>query len=303
MKGFRFIVFTCFMLLTTSMLAQELKCTVTVNSSQIQGTNKQVFETLQTALNDFMNNYHWTEFVYGTNERIDCNFMFTVTAYNDNLFTTTLQIQARRPVYGTSYTTTLFNFKDNEVNFNYAEFDPIEINNSTYENNLTAILGYYAYIIIGLDLDSFGKLGGTPAFQSAEQIVTMSQGRSDSEGNGWKAFDNDKNRYALINNLMNERFRKFREFFYEYHRLALDNMAVNVDNARARIAEGLPVLREMNRLYPNAIAILAFLDAKNDELISLFSSSKAPAQERNDVYNVLMDINPALGARYDAIKP
>ncbi len=286
-----------------SLSAQELKCLVSVNTSQLQGTNKQVFETLQSALNEFMNAQHWTDLVYGNNERIDCSFMFNVTAYSSDVLTTTLQIQARRPVYGTSYTTPLFNFKDNEVNFTYVEFDPIEVNGNTYENNLTAVLAYYAYIIIGLDLDSYGKLGGTAAFQRAEQIVSLSQSRSDSEGSGWKAFDSDKNRYALINNLMDERFRKFREFFYDYHRQALDNMASNVDNARARIASGLPVLREINRLYPSAIAIMSFLDAKNDELISLFGSSKAPSQQRTEVYNILMDINPALGSRYEAIKP
>ncbi len=283
--------------------AQELKCTVTINSSQIQGTNKQVFETLQAALNDFMNNHQWTDLSYGINERIECTMLFNVTEHSDDMFTTTLQVQARRPVYGTAYTTTLLNFNDKKVNFKYVEFDPIEINNSTYENNLTAILAYYAYIIIGMDLDSFGKMGGTPAFQMAEQIVTMSQSRSDAEGEGWKAFDDDKNRYALINNLMDERFRKFREYYYEYHRLALDNMATNVANARARISAGLPVLRDLNRLYPGAIALMAFLDAKNDELISLFSSDKAPAQERTAVYDVLMDVNPALGTRYEPIKP
>lgn len=282
-------------LCTLPLAAQELKCSVTVNTSQLQGTNKQVFETLQSALNEFMNSHHWTDLVYGTNERIDCSFLFNVTAYTDDAFTTSLQIQARRPVYGTSYTTPLFNFKDNSVNFSYVEFDPIEVNNNTFENNLTAVLAYYAYIIIGLDLDSYSKLGGTAAFQTAEQIVSLSQSRSDAEGKGWKAFDDDKNRYALINNLMDERFRKFREYFYEYHRLALDNMATNVDNGRARIASGLPVLREINRLYPSSIAIMSFLDAKNDELISLFSSQKAPAQQRTEVYNVLMDINPALG--------
>lgn len=290
-------------LCTLPLAAQELKCSVTVNTSQLQGTNKQVFETLQSALNEFMNGHHWTDLVYGTNERIDCSFLFNVTAYTDDAFTTSLQIQARRPVYGTSYTTPLFNFKDNSVNFSYVEFDPIEVNNNTFEDNLTAVLAYYAYIIIGLDLDSYSKLGGTAAFQTAEQIVSLSQSRSDAEGKGWKAFDDDKNRYALINNLMDERFRKFREYFYEYHRLALDNMASNVDNGRARIASGLPVLREINRLYPSSIAIMSFLDAKNDELISLFGSSKAPSQQRTEVYNVLMDINPALGTRYEAIKP
>ena len=284
--------------------AQELKCTVNINSSQIQGTNKQVFETLQTALNDFMNNYRWTDLVYATGERIDCNFMFVVSKYEDDLFTTTLQIQARRPVFGTAYSTTIFNFKDVNVTFNYVEFSPIEINNNTFENNLTAVLAYYAYMIIGLDLDSFQKFGGTSAFQSAEQIVNLSQGRSGSEGTGWKkSFGDNKNRYALINNFMDERYRKFREYFYDYHRQALDNMSSNVDNARARITSGLPVLRDLNRLDPGAFAVLSFLDAKNDELINIFSSPKALPKERNDVYEVLMDVNPALGSRYEVIKP
>jgi len=291
-------------LLAVSVNAQELKCNVTINSSQIQGTNKQVFETLQTALTDLMNNYRWTDLVYATGERIECNFMFVVSKYEDDIFTTTLQIQARRPVFGTVYSTTIFNFKDMNVNFKYVEFDPLEINSNTYENNLTAVLAYYAYMIIGLDLDSFQKLGGSSVFQMAEQIVNISQSRSDVEGMGWKkSFSDNKNRYALVNNMMDERFRKFREYFYEYHRQALDNMSTNVDNARARIATGLPVLRDLNRLEPGAIVLLSFLDAKNDELINIFSSTKAQTQERNDVYEVLMDVNPALGSRYEVIKP
>jgi len=298
------IVIGILCLLAVSVNAQELKCNVTINSSQIQGTNKQVFETLQTALTDLMNNYRWTDLVYATGERIECNFMFVVSKYEDDIFTTTLQIQARRPVFGTVYSTTIFNFKDMNVNFKYVEFDPLEINSNTYENNLTAVLAYYAYMIIGLDLDSFQKLGGSSVFQMAEQIVNISQSRSDVEGMGWKkSFSDNKNRYALVNNMMDERFRKFREYFYEYHRQALDNMSTNVDNARARIATGLPVLRDLNRLEPGAIVLLSFLDAKNDELINIFSSTKAQTQERNDVYEVLMDVNPALGSRYEVIKP
>lgn len=292
------------LLLALSVSAQELKCNVTINSSQIQGTNKQVFETLQTALNDFMNNHRWTDLTYATGERIECNFMFIVTKYEENMFTTTLQVQARRPVFGTVYSTTIFNFKDLNVNFNYVEFEPIEINSNTFENNLTAVLAYYAYMIIGFDLDSFQKLGGTAAFQTAEQIVNLSQSRSDGDGTGWKkSFSDNKNRYALINNVMDERFKKFRDYFYEYHRQALDNMSTNVDNARARIVTGLPVLRDLNRLDPGAILIMSFLDAKNDELINIFSSTKALPKERNDVYEVLMDVNPALGSRYEVIKP
>lgn len=295
------IIVACLLFAIAPLYGQELRCNVTINSSQIQGTNKQVFETLQAGLNDFMNNYRWTGLIYATNELIECNFMIIVKSYVDNLFTTELQVQAKRPVYGTSYSTNIFNFKDNAFVFRYKEFDPIEINNNTFESNLTAVLAYYAYIIIGMDLDSYSRLGGTNAFQIAEQIVTLSQSRSqDAESVGWKAFENDRNRYALIKNLMDERFRKYREYFYEYHRLGLDNMCNGVENSRAKIAAEMPVLRNTYRENPGSIAILSFLDAKNDELINMFK--KGTPKEKEEVYGILMDINPALSNRYEEIK-
>lgn len=282
--------------------AQELNCNLQINSSQIQIANKQVFETLQKDLNDFMNNRHWTSGIYAVGERIDCNFMITIQSYADNVFTTELQIQARRPVYNTSYNTSTFNFKDEQFNFTYVEYDPIEINTTTYESNLTAVLAYYAYIIIGLDLDSYSKLGGTECFRQAENIVNLMQSKSDqNESAGWKAFESNRNRYALINNLMDERFRKYREFFYVYHRQGLDEMSMNVANARAKIAEGLPVLREINRMQPSAVAIQTFLDSKNDEIINIFSK-KGTAKEKNDVYEIMTDVNPTLTSRYETIK-
>ncbi len=282
--------------------AQELNCNLQINSSQIQIANKQVFETLQKELNDFMNNRHWTSGIYAVAERIDCNFMITIQSYVDNVFTTELQIQARRPVYNTSYNTSTFNFKDEHFNFTYVEFDPIEINTTTYESNLTAVLAYYAYIIIGLDLDSYSKLGGTECFRQAENIVNLMQSKSDqNEALGWKAFESNKNRYALINNLMDERFRKYREFFYVYHRQGLDEMTSNVANARAKIAEGLPILCEINRMQPSAIAIQTFLDSKNDEIINIFSK-KGTTKEKTDVYEIMTDVNPTLTSRYEAIK-
>lgn len=282
--------------------AQELNCNLQINSSQIQIANKQVFETLQKELNDFMNNRHWTSGVYSVAERIDCNFMITIQSYADNVFSTELQVQARRPVYNSSYNTSTFNFKDERFNFTYVEFDPIEINTTTYESNLTAVLAYYAYIIIGLDLDSYSKLGGTECFRQAENIVNLMQSKSDqSEALGWKAFESNRNRYALINNLMDERFRKYREFFYTYHRQGLDEMVSNVSNARAKIAEGLPILREINRMQPSAVAIQTFLDSKNEEIINLFSK-KGTTKEKNDVYEIMTDVNPTLTSRYEAIK-
>jgi hypothetical protein len=214
-----------------------------------------------------------------------------------DIFTCEIQIQSRRPVYNSSYNSTLFNFKDNDFTFGYKEFDQLEFNANAVTSNLTAVLAYYAYIIIGYDLDSFARLGGTTCFQSAESIVNAAQGSN--LGDGWKAFDSDKNRYALINNLLDESFKKYREYFYEYHRLGLDEMADNAANARARIAEGLPLLREANRARPSAIVISAFLDAKSDELINIFSN--ATTKEKTDAVEVLSDVNPTQSARWEKI--
>ena len=178
----------------------------------------------------------------------------------------------------------MFNVRDEKVNFIYKEFAPRELNTSRYYNNIAAILAYYAYVVIGMDLDSFSKLGGTPAFHVAEQIVNQSQSKSNEvEASGWKAFDRDRNRYAWINNLLDERFKKFRNFYYDYHRLGLDIMSQNVSNGRAKIAEGLPVLRELKRQYPSSILLITFLDANNDELINMFSS-RATESEKKSVY-------------------
>jgi hypothetical protein len=281
--------------------AQELNCQLQINSSQVQTSNKQIFETLQTALSEFINNRHWTNYVYTEEERIDCNILITIKNYTDNAFTADIQVQARRPVYNSSYNSPIFNFKDENFNFSYVEYDPIEINENTYESNLTAVLAYYAYIILGYDADSFSKLGGTSYFQKAENIVNLMQSRSDAEANGWRAFESTRNRYALINNLMDERFRNFREMFYSYHRLGLDEMTANVENARAKIASLLTVLKEINNMQPAAIATISFLDAKNDEIINIFSK-KGTTKEKETIYELLTDINPTLTHRYEAIK-
>ena len=186
--------------------------------------------------------------------------------------------------------------------FTYKEFDPIELNTSSYDNNLTAVLAYYAYLIIGLDLDSFSRFGGTAAFTAAEQIVNSCQSRSnDAETAGWKmAFADNSTRYSLINDIMNDSFKGLRDFYYEYHRLALDNMAKNVDNARAKIAEKIPVLRELNRKYPGAAFINAFLNAKNDELINIFAKF-GTSEEKRSVHEILVAVNPTLVERYNLI--
>ena len=277
--------------------AQELNCTLSINSDQIQGTNKSVFNTLQKSMSEFMNNRKWTELTYANTERIECTMNVIVKKVDADFFTAEIQIQSRRPIYNSTYNSPLFNFKDNDFSFNYKEFDQLEINANTITSNLTAVLAYYAYLIIGYDMDSYSRLGGTPLFQSAESIVNAAQG-SDL-GKGWKAFETNKNRYALINNILDEAFKKYRNYFYEYHRLGLDEMTSNATNARGRIAEGLPLLREANRARPSAIVISSFLDAKNDELINIFS--KATTKEKTEAVQVLSDINPTQTSRYEQI--
>ncbi|MDD5184804.1 MAG: DUF4835 family protein [Paludibacter sp.] len=277
--------------------AQELNCTIKINSDQIQGTNKSVFNTLEKSLSEFVNNRKWTEMTFANSERIECTMNIIVKKYEDDVVTAEIQVQSRRPIFNTSYYSTLFNFKDNDFTFNYKEFDQLEMNENSLTSNLTAVIAYYAYIIIGYDMDSYSRLGGTPFFQAAERIVNAAQGAN--LGKGWIAFDSTRNRYALINNLLDEAFKKYRNYFYEYHRLGLDEMSTNSVNAIDRISEGLPSLREANRARPSAIVISSFLDAKNDELINIFS--KATTKEKADALEILSDVNPTQISRYETI--
>ena len=292
-----FMLFLSLFFMAIYIKAQELNCSVQINSDQVQGTNKSVFNTLQKSISEFVNNRKWTELTFANTERIECTMNIIVQKVDADLFTAQIQVQSRRPVYNSTYNSPLFNFKDNDFTFNYKEFDQLEINANTLTSNLTAVLAYYSYLIIGYDMDSYSRLGGTSLFQSAESIVNAAQGTD--LGKGWKAFESNKNRYALINNILDEAFKKYRNYFYEYHRLGLDEMTTNMTNARARIAEGLPLLREANRARPSAIVISSFLDAKNDELINIFS--KATTKEKNDAVQILSDINPTYSSRYEQI--
>ena len=293
---YRVLLSIYFLFVIAFVHAQELNCTVQINSDQVQGTNKAVFNTLQKSITEFVNNRKWTEMTYANSERIECTMNIIVKKVDVDVFTSEIQIQSRRTIYNTTYYSPLFNFKDNSFTFNYKEFDQLEMNENTITSNLTAVIAYYAYIIIGYDMDSFTRLGGTQAFQAAESIVNAAQG---ADLAGWKAFESTRNRYALVNNLMDEAFKKYRNFFYEYHRLGLDEMTTNATNARAKIAAGLPLLREANRARPSAIVISSFLDAKNDELINIFS--KASSKEKTDFVQILSDVNPTQSARYESV--
>lgn len=283
------------------MKAQELKCNISINSEQVQGSNKAVFNTLQQSMEEFVNTQRWTNMTFQEKERIECSMMIVVKSVQDNMFVCEFTCQSRRPVFGTTYTTPTLNIKDANFTFTYQEYDRMEFQHNTFTSNLTALVAYYCYLIIGHDMDSFAKLGGTPYFQVCEDIVTSAQSASldNAEMVGWKAFESNRNRYALTNNLMDEAFKKYRAYYYDYHRHGLDEMVNNVANGRARIAKDIKVLKEAYNARPATYLVGTFLDAKSDELVNIFKSGTT--DEKKMVYELLMDIDPTRQDTYENI--
>ena len=287
--------------MSIAMKAQELKCTISINSEQVQGSNKAVFTTLQQSMEEFVNTQRWTNMTFQEKERIECSMMIVVKSVQDNMFVCEFTCQSRRPVFGTTYTTPTLNIKDANFTFTYQEYDRMEFQHNTFTSNLTALVAYYCYLIIGHDMDSFAKLGGTPYFQVCEDIVTSAQSASldNAEMVGWKAFESNRNRYALTNNLMDEAFKKYRAYYYDYHRHGLDEMVNNVANGRARIAKDIKVLKEAYNARPATYLVGTFLDAKSDELVNIFKSGTT--DEKKMVYELLMDIDPTRQDTYENI--
>ena len=287
--------------MSIAMTAQELKCNISINSEQVQGSNKAVFTTLQQSMEEFVNTQRWTNMTFQEKERIECSMMIVVKSVQDNMFVCEFTCQSRRPVFGTTYTTPTLNIKDENFTFTYQEYDRMEFQHNTFTSNLTALVAYYCYLIIGHDMDSFAKLGGTPYFQVCEDIVTSAQSASldNAEMVGWKAFESNRNRYALTNNLMDEAFKKYRAYYYDYHRHGLDEMVNNVANGRARIAKDSKVLKEAYNARPATYLVGTFLDAKSDELVNIFKSGTA--DEKKMVYELLMDIDPTRQDTYENI--
>lgn len=297
----KIVIFALLSLICTGISAQEIQCKVSVNSEQIQGSNKEVFTTLQTAIEEYINQNRWTNLTFSEKERIDCSMLIVVNSVSENLFSCEMTLQSRRPVFGTSYNTPVMNFVDQNFNFTYQEFDRIEWQQNTFTTNLTAMLAFYCYLIIGQDMDTYQRLGGTPFFTICEEIVSTCQSASmeSSESKGWRAFDSNRNRYALINNLKDEAFRPFREYVYEYHRLGLDMMAENVANGRARIAGGIEVMKTCYNARPATYIINTYLDAKADELTNIFA--QGTSDEKKKVYDILTAIDPTRSNIYDKI--
>jgi hypothetical protein len=280
--------------------SQELRCNVRLSSQKVQGTNRQIFETLQGAINELMNGTAWSNYKFSNNERIECSMLFNINDYSGNHFSGTLQIQVRRPVYNTSYNTVLFNYIDNDIEFRYEEFQPLEFSETSHLSNLTSLLAYYAYVILGFDFDSYGLKSGTEFFQKAEKIVNNAQNAIER---GWRAGESTsrRNRYWLINNILNEEYDPVRDFIYAYHRQGLDIMYEKVVDGRMVIAESLTLLQNIYRNRPDPFMhfFQVIMDAKSDEFVNVFQDSLD--DEKRRVLAILNQIDPTNGEKYRKI--
>ena len=292
---FTTIVFV--LLVVTTSFAQELRCNVTVSARGIQGANQNLFRTMQSDLYEFMNNRKWTDHVYGYDEKIRCNILIRLDEQiSADEFKGSIQVQLTRPVFNSSYTSTVLNIKDNDFHCKYVEFQPLEFNETSNRDNLTNILAFYAYVILGFDYDTFSPEGGTEFFQKAQGIVNNSQ---NARERGWKAFESERNRYWLIENVLNKSYASFRSAMYTYHRMGLDLMSDRVEEGRANIAESLRDIQKVFRRRPSTYILQMFFDAKADELVKIFS--KSYPDERNRVMAILNEVDPSNGSKYDKI--
>ena len=281
--------------------AQELDARISINHSQVQGTDTSVFDDLEQNLTRFVNERQWTSMQFYKNERIQSSFNITVTKYDkaSNVFTCKAVVQANRPVYNASYTTTLYSNTDNDFNFEYAQFDQIQFNEEQVDNQLTALMAYYAYLIIGLDLDSFAPMGGEDVLQRCMNLTNNAQNLNYP---GWKAFDSSRNRFAIINDYLDGAMKPFRQLQYDYYRNGLDVMATNADRGRAAITTALEEdLKKAHADRPLSLLPQIWTDYKRDELANIYRG-KGTQKEKQSVYDILFGINASQNTAWEKIK-
>lgn len=295
LRYFAILLFLFFVVNEVS--SQELNCSVEVNSDKISGTDKNVFTTLQNAIAEYMNNNQWGNAQFLANERIECKLFFTISSYDGTTMSGDLQIQSTRPVYNSSYTTTLINFKDSNIEFEYQENEPLVFSENTMESNLTAILNFYAYFILAMDFDSFSPEGGDLYYEKAANVVTLAQSSGES---GWKAFEDNKNRSAVLSAFTDASTKDIRMMIYNYHRKGLDEMVLSPDKGKAVITQSLETLRHIYEVAPMSVALSMFKDAKLDELVNVYSKSNQ--SERQSVYELLYSLYPTETQRLNQIK-
>ena len=296
-------IFTILLLLATSLWVvadeMELNCEVEVNAQQVANANKEVFDALKDAISEYMNSTKWTDAHFAINERIQCKLFFAIKEYNDgtNQMKGELTVQSQRPVYNSSYTTTLINFKDTKIDFTYQSGEQLVFSQQEWQSSLTGLLNFYAYLIIAIDCDTFAPNGGDPYYDQAAAVVRMAQSTGES---GWKAFEDNKNRSAVLSAYTDKATAPIRTLLYDYHRQGLDQMVVSVDKGRNTITKTLDNLKKIYDVQPMSVALSMFRDAKLDELINVYS--KANTSEKQQVYDLLSEIYPTELERLKKIK-
>jgi hypothetical protein len=281
----------------SSALSQELNCTVNVISPQVQNTEKRIFETLQKDIREFLNSRAWTSDVFALEERIECSILITVSErISSDRYKATIQVQSSRPAYMTAYNSVMMNVNDQDFTFQYAENQPLIFQENTHTDNLTSVLAFYAYMIIGMDYDSFALKGGEPHYQKALQVVNNAQQEAER---GWKAFEGSRNSYWLIENMLNPRYDELRSVLYSYHREGLDVMQSDIQAGRKVIEECIPKLKKLRLDQPNSYLLTTFFTAKTDELVNIFKEAFPDVKTR--VTNDLMQADPANANKYQAI--
>ncbi|MBT8195886.1 MAG: DUF4835 family protein, partial [Bacteroidia bacterium] len=285
----KILLFLILGLFAQDVFSQELRCRVTVLTPQIQSSDKQIYQTLQTQITEFMNNTKWTDDKFLNQERIECSIQITIEERtSSDRFRGKIQLQSSRPVFGTNYNTTMLNHLDNSFNFRYLEFQPLEFNETTANENLIDVLAFYAYMIIGIDYDSYSSFGGTEYFSKAQTIVSN---QSSSGNSGWKAFETNKNRYWLAEDMLSPIYKPIRNLMYSYHRQGLDTMREDRESSRSNIFKSIEGLQRVHRDRPGSFLLEVLFDAKSDEIVNVFSQSNPSEQAR--VKAIMSEIDPS----------
>lgn len=291
----KYVLTISILLLVAVVSAQELNCNVTVNATQIQTSDRTVFRDMKQSIEQFMNQRKWTNDAFRAHEKIDCSILITITKMPSiGNFVATVQVQSARPIFNSNYSSLVFNFADRDWEFEYIESQPMEYNDNAYTNNLTSLLAVYAYLILGVDYDTFSELGGTPFFQRALQVVNNAR---QSNRAGWDPMGSNRNRYWIVENFNNNQMTDIRKALYSYHRLGMDTFDQDPEKARETILKGLRDIRKIRDINPNAILVISFFDAKGRELANVFSDGNI--QVRREAYDIVTYIDPSNRAAYE----
>jgi hypothetical protein len=293
-----FLIFS-FLFIIFHLSAQEFDCQITVTAPQLEGTDKRIFETLQSALYEFLNNRKWSNYNFQMEERIECSILLTVNErLGSDEFKGTLNLVLRRPVLNTAYNTILLNHVDKDFQFRYSEYQPLDYSDGQFTSNLTSVIAFYSYMMFGLYFDSFSPSGGSVFFEKAQTVVTSAQNAQES---GWKAYESQKNRFWMVENVQNAANSQLRDFIYKFNRLGLDVMYDKLEQGRTAITESLAYLQQTYSAKPDLFLLQLILDTKRDELVNIYSDQRVPPVEKTNVVNLLKEIDPANSSKYQAI--